>query len=394
MASIDVVNARVTIGGRDLLAGTTLHVADGEAVAVLGPSGCGKTTLLRAIAGLVPLSGGVIAYDRTDAADLQPGARGVGMVFQDYALYPHMQSKGILGFYYQLRGRDAEVGDRVKGVCEVMGPDFEGLLERKPKELSGGQRQRVAIGRCIIREPRVFLFDEPLSALDARLRSQTRVEIKRLLRRFGVTAIYVSHDQVEAMAIGDRIAIMREGRIEQAGPALEVHARPRNTFVATFLGTPPMSLVAGIVQDGAVRLVGPGSEPDAGTPAPLADLLPEGKPEVARVPLAIRPSPPIGTAVILGWRPDAVRLAGAGEACLVARVMAIEPVVADRQVALTCATVVSGRDGAPATVSIRARARADAGVATGDRVRLAFDAEATHAFDAAGERLVAVLYSA
>jgi ABC-type sugar transport system ATPase subunit len=315
------------------------------------------------------------------------------MVFQNYALYPHMQSHGILGFYYRLRGLDAEVGDRVRGVCEVMGADFAGLLNRKPSQLSGGQRQRVAIGRCIIREPRVFLFDEPLSALDARLRAQTRVEIRRLLRRFEVTAMYVSHDQTEAMAIGNRIAVMRAGRIVQVGSSRDLHNRPRNTFVATFLGTPAMCLADAVVEDGMIRLVGPTPDPDGAAPAPLGDVLIDGSVEVVRLPVVLQPSPTVGTPIVLGWRADAVRLDGLESSGPWAYVMAIEPVVADRQVVVTAAMVVAGRDGQPATITVRARAGTDAGVRVGERVRLHFDVEATHAFDTKGDRIVSVLYS-
>ena len=393
MASIDIDDVRVTVGGRDLLDGATLHVGDGESVAVLGPSGCGKTTLLRAVAGLQPVASGAVSYDGVDTTHLEPAERGVGMVFQNYALYPHMQSQGILGFFYRLRGRDAEVGDRVQGVCEIMGADFADLLGRKPSQLSGGQRQRVAIGRCIIREPRLFLFDEPLSALDARLRTQTRVEIKRLLRRFGVTALYVCHDQVEAMAIGERIAVMRAGRFEQVGAARDLHARPRNTFVATFLGSPPMCLAGGVIERDAIRLVGPAPDPDGAAPAPLGDVAVSGAPDVVRLPITMQPSPAPGTPVVLGWRADAVSLAGPESSGVWAEVMAIEPVVADRQVMVTTAVVVAGVDGRPANFLVRARAAADSGVRVGERVRLTFDIEATHAFDVNGERVVAVLYS-
>jgi ABC-type sugar transport system ATPase subunit len=393
LASIDIDDVRVTIDGRDLLDGATLHVGDGESVAILGPSGCGKTTLLRAVAGLQPVSSGTVSYDGVESTHLDPSARGVGMVFQNYALYPHMQSQGILGFYYRLRGRSAEVGDRVHGVCEIMGADFADLLLKKPSQLSGGQRQRVAIGRCIIREPRLFLFDEPLSALDARLRTQTRVEIKRLLRRFGVTALYVSHDQLEAMAIGDRIAVMRAGRIVQVGQTRDLHDRPRNTFVATFLGSPPMCLVSGVIEAGAIRLVGPAPDPDGAAPAPLGDVAISGAPAEVRLPFLMQPSPALGTTVVLGWRADAVALSGPEASGLWAEVMAVEPVVADRQVMVTTAVVVAGLDGRPASFTIRARATADSGVRVGGRVRITFNVQATHAFQANGERAVAVVYS-
>ena len=393
LASIDLDDVRVTVGGNNLLDGATLHVGNGEAVAVLGPSGCGKTTLLRAVAGLQSVSSGTVAYDGVDSTQLEASARGVGMVFQNYALYPHMQSQGILGFYYRIRGRDVEVGDRIQGVCDIMGADFAGLLDRKPSQLSGGQRQRVAIGRCIIREPRVFLFDEPLSALDARLRTQTRVEIKRLLRRFEVTAMYVSHDQTEAMAIGDRIAVMRAGKIVQVGPSRDLHARPRNTFVATFLGTPPMCLVDAVVEDGSIRVVGPATDPDGAVPAPLGDVAIERPADVMRLPISLQPSPPIGTSLVLGWRADAVRIEGGEGSGPVAQVMAIEPVVADRQVLVTTAIVVAGLNGRPSPIMVRARAGADLGVRLGERVRLHFDVQETHAFDPTGDRVVAVLYS-
>ena len=400
MASIDVIGAEVFLEGHAALAGLSLNIADGEAVAILGPSGCGKTTLLRAIAGLQPLHGGSIAYDGVDVTQTEPAERGVGMVFQNYALYPHMQSQGILGFYYKLRGLDAEVGDRVKGVCDVMGADFEGLLKRKPGELSGGQQQRVAIGRCIIREPRVFLFDEPLSNLDARLRAQTRVEIKRLLRRFGVTAVYVSHDQTEATAIGDRIAVMRDGKIEQIGRYRDLHAHPLNTFVATFLGTPPMSLIRGVIEDGFIRLTGPGSEPDATAPAPLEDepwrgagrtSVPAG---IVRVPFGVRPELHMGTGIILGWRPEAARLVPAGDGAVPAWIVATEPVVADRQILVTCGVAMTNELGTDVSVVVRARAPATADLNQGDRVHLGFDPDEAHVFDSDGTRRTAVVYSA
>jgi ABC-type sugar transport system ATPase subunit len=274
-----------------------------------------------------------------------------------------------------------------------MGADFEGLLGRKPSQLSGGQRQRVAIGRCIIREPRVFLFDEPLSSLDARLRTQTRVEIKRLLRRFGVTAMYVSHDQVEAMAIGDRIAVMRAGKFVQVGAARDLYARPRNTFVATFFGTPPMCLASAIVEAKAIRLVGPADDPDSAAPAPLGDVGIIGTPEEVRLPVTLQPSPAPGTPIVLGWRADAVQVAGPESEGPWAQVISVEPVVADRQVMVTATVAVIGLDGCPTAFTVRARAGADARVTVGERVRLSFNTEATHAFDIDGNRVVAVLYS-
>ena len=172
---------------------------------------------------------------------LEPAQRRVGLVFQNYALYPHMRAYDNVGFFFKLRGREAEVDERVRRVAQVLGVEFRHLMGRMPGHLSGGEQQRVAVGRCIVRNPRVFLFDEPLSNLDAQLRGRTRVEIKRLLRRFGITAVYVTHDQIEAMALGDRIAIMRAGRVEQVGTTAEVMAAPVNRFVAGFFGVPPMN---------------------------------------------------------------------------------------------------------------------------------------------------------
>ncbi len=231
-----------------------LTLADGETLAVLGPSGCGKTTLLRVIAGLeVPTSGGVL-FDGELVDHLEPAQRRVGLVFQNYALYPHMRSYDNVGFFFKLRGREAEVDARVQRVAQVLGVEFRHLLGRMPGHLSGGEQQRVAVGRCIIRDPRVFLFDEPLANLDAQLRGRTRVEIKRLLRRFGVTAVYVTHDQIEAMALGDRIAIMRAGRVEQVGTAGQIIAAPVNRFVAGFFGMPPMNLLDGVAGSSGVQV--------------------------------------------------------------------------------------------------------------------------------------------
>ena len=227
-----------------------LTVPDGRTMAVLGPSGCGKSTLLRVIAGLEADYDGELLYDDQDMMDVPPRDRYIGMVFQNYALYPHFEGHGNLSFFFRLRkAPDAEAEERIRVTSEIMGIGFNALLQRKPGTLSGGQQQRVAIARAIVRRPRVFLFDEPLSNLDAKLRSQTRVEIKRLLRRFSITALYVTHDQTEAMALGDLVAVMRAGRIEQVGPFEEVRRRPANTFVAGFLGIPPMSLLHDAVVD-------------------------------------------------------------------------------------------------------------------------------------------------
>src|SRR5262249_21239448 len=222
-----------------------LEIAHGETMGILGPSGCGKTTLLRAIAGLTPIESGVIAYDDQNMAEIQPGERGIGIVFQNYALYPMMNSRENVGFFFRIHKRDEEIPERIREVSRVMGIGFHELLDKRPAWLSGGQRQRVALARCIARDPRLFLFDEPLSNLDAKLRVQTRAELKRLIVRYKTTGVYVTHDQVEALSLCDRLAIMNRGRIEQVGTARYLLEHPLSTMVATFLGMPPMNLFEG-----------------------------------------------------------------------------------------------------------------------------------------------------
>jgi ABC-type sugar transport system ATPase subunit len=231
-----------------------LTVPDGETLAIVGPSGCGKSTLLRIVAGLDPGFTGRVLYDDQDMREVPPRDRYIGMVFQNYALYPHFEGHGNLSFFFRLHRRtDEETEERIRATSEIMGIGFDELLKRRPGTLSGGQQQRVAIGRAIVRDPVLFLFDEPLSNLDAKLRVQTRIEIKRLLRRFQITAIYVTHDQVEAITLGDRIAVMREGQIEQVGTYQELMDRPATAFVAGFVGQPPMNLFAGgTVREGRV----------------------------------------------------------------------------------------------------------------------------------------------
>ncbi|MGI5917156.1 MAG: ABC transporter ATP-binding protein [Anaerolineae bacterium] len=233
-----------------------LTIEDGETMAIVGPSGCGKSTLLRVVAGLEEVDEGQVYFDDVLMNDVPAKDRGVGMVFQSYALYPHMKGEGNLSFFFRVRKRpDEEMMERIRVTSEIMGIGFDQLLARKPGTLSGGQQQRVAIGRCIVRDPSLFLFDEPLSNLDAALRASTRVEIKRLLRRFHITAIYVTHDQTEAITLGDRIAVMRHGRIEQLGTYQEIVGRPVNSFVAGFLGLPPMNLLQGWQVANGDRLV-------------------------------------------------------------------------------------------------------------------------------------------
>jgi len=265
-----------------------LTVPDGETLAVVGPSGCGKSTLLRVVAGLDSEYSGQVFYDDQEMTNLPPKDRYIGMVFQNYALYPHFEGHGNLSFFFRLRKiSDAETEERIRITSEIMGIGFNQLLYRKPGTLSGGQQQRVAIARAIVRNPRLFLFDEPLSNLDAKLRMNTRVEIKRLLQRFQITAMYVTHDQVEAMALGDQVAVMRAGRVEQLGPFHQIVQKPDNVFVAGFLGSPPMNLfTGGVVQDGEVAL--------PGFTVPLPDTL---RNQVQR-----------GQQITVGVRPEALRL--------------------------------------------------------------------------------------
>lgn len=223
----------------------SLTIRDGETMSVVGPSGCGKTTLLKVIAGLAKPDSGDVLYDATSIYDIPIAERGIGMVFQEYALYPHLESRENIGFYDMIRHQPERIPERIRTIVEVMGVRIEHLLDRKPPTLSGGEKQRVAIARCLARDPRVFLFDEPLSNLDAKLRVDTRVQIKRLLRHYQITSVYVTHDQTEAIALGDRIAIMRAGAIEQVGTYAQLYDRPVNAFVAQFFGQPPMNLFPG-----------------------------------------------------------------------------------------------------------------------------------------------------
>ena len=221
-----------------------LVIPDGKFTVLVGPSGCGKTTLLRLIAGLEDVDEGRLLIDGVDMAHTAPVARGLAMVFQSYALYPHMSVRANLGFALMVKGTPkAEIAERVERVAKML--DLEKLLDRKPAALSGGQRQRVAIGRALVREPKAFLFDEPLSNLDASLRTQMRFEIRRLQQELGITAVYVTHDQGEAMTMADNIVVLRAGRIEQVGAPLEVYRRPANRFVAGFIGSPQMNFLTG-----------------------------------------------------------------------------------------------------------------------------------------------------
>jgi multiple sugar transport system ATP-binding protein len=241
---MDIVNVGKAYGGLTVIHGVSVEIPDGEFVVLVGPSGCGKSTLLRMVAGLEPISFGDIRIDGRVVNDLPPKDRDIAMVFQSYALYPHKTVADNMGFALKMRGESrANIETQVRKAAEIL--DLVPYLARYPRQLSGGQRQRVAMGRAIVRDPKVFLFDEPLSNLDAKLRVQMRAEIKELQRRLATTMIYVTHDQVEAMTMADRIVVLRDGRVEQIGSPLTLYDRPANIFVAGFIGSPSMNLIKG-----------------------------------------------------------------------------------------------------------------------------------------------------
>src|SRR5204863_9613800 len=247
MAEIEFIHVSKSYGDTPAVRDLNLKVGEGEFVVLVGPSGCGKTTALRMVAGLEEISDGEIRIGETVVNDVDSRWRDVAMVFQNYALYPHMTVFDNIAFGLRVRRvPKREINRRVEDIGRVLG--LAELLDRKPRQLSGGQRQRVAMGRAIVREPSVFLMDEPLSNLDARLRVQMRAEVSRIQHELGATTIYVTHDQVEAMTMGDRVAVMRNGVLQQTGPPQEVYDRPRNLFVASFIGSPPMNLLQARVE--------------------------------------------------------------------------------------------------------------------------------------------------
>ncbi|WP_049731105.1 sn-glycerol-3-phosphate import ATP-binding protein UgpC [Rhizobium ecuadorense] len=242
MATINIIDVKKNYGAVPAVKGINLSVADGELIVLVGPSGCGKSTLLRMVAGLETISEGDVEIAGRNVNKAEPADRDIAMVFQNYALYPHMTVRGNLEYGLKNRGTErAEINRRVAEAAEIL--EIGPMLDRKPRELSGGQRQRVAMGRAIVREPAAFLFDEPLSNLDAKLRVQMRVEIRRLQRRLKTTSIYVTHDQLEAMTLADRLVVMNGGLVEQVGTPVAVYDRPASLFVAGFIGSPPMNLV-------------------------------------------------------------------------------------------------------------------------------------------------------
>ena len=311
MASVSLRNVRkVYPGGAVGVDGVDLEIRDGEFVVLVGPSGCGKSTTLRMIAGLEEISSGEIEIGGRVVNEVLPKDRDIAMVFQNYALYPHMTVRENLAFGLKLRKvpKD-EIARRIAEAAAVLG--IEPYLDRRPKALSGGQRQRVAVGRAIVRNPAVFLFDEPLSNLDAKMRAQMRVEIKRLHARLGATMVYVTHDQTEAMTMGDRIVVMEGGRIRQAGAPLEVYAHPEDRFVAGFIGTPPMNFLEGRVERGAggapVFRFGTAALPlPAGWPA-----LPDGPATLGVRPEAVAPAPDGAAGALLDAEVDVVEPMGA-----------------------------------------------------------------------------------
>ncbi|OLP59688.1 ABC transporter ATP-binding protein [Xaviernesmea oryzae] len=242
MSAVEIQNLRKSFGSVDVLHNIDVTVKDGEFCVLVGPSGCGKSTLLRTIAGLEQASGGTIAIGGADVTHVAAARRGIAMVFQSYALYPHMTVRDNIGFSLKIAGvAKQEATRRVDAVAQML--RLEPLMDRRPRQLSGGQRQRVAIGRAIVREPKVLLFDEPLSNLDAELRAEMRVELARLHQRLKATIIYVTHDQVEAMTLADKIVVLRGGRVEQIGAPMELYHSPANRFVAGFIGSPPMNFL-------------------------------------------------------------------------------------------------------------------------------------------------------
>ncbi|MDY7093976.1 MAG: sn-glycerol-3-phosphate ABC transporter ATP-binding protein UgpC [Acidobacteriota bacterium] len=257
MASVTLEHVSKSYGPVQVIADLNLEIRDEEFMVLVGPSGCGKSTALRMVAGLEEITGGTISIGDRVVNDVRPKDRDIAMVFQSYALYPHMSVRENLQFGLKIRKMPAEeIRQRVEEAAEILG--LTGLLDRKPRQLSGGQRQRVAVGRAIVRKPRVFLFDEPLSNLDAKLRVQMRAEITKLQRRLKTTTIYVTHDQVEAMTMGHRVAVLKDGDLQQVGTPLELYDQPSNVFVAQFIGTPPMNFFSATLGDGGKTLQGPG----------------------------------------------------------------------------------------------------------------------------------------
>ncbi|MGH7071188.1 MAG: ABC transporter ATP-binding protein [Acetobacteraceae bacterium] len=344
MPEVSIRGVRKSFAGLEVIHGVNVEIEDGAFVVLVGPSGCGKTTLLRMIAGLENISGGEIAIDGQVINRLPPKARDIAMVFQNYALYPHMTVRDNMSFSLRLAKAPAEVIEhRVARAAEILG--LADYLGRYPRQLSGGQRQRVAMGRAIVRDPKVFLFDEPLSNLDAKLRVQMRAEIKELHQRLKTTTVYVTHDQIEAMTMADKIVVMRGGHVEQIGDPLTLYDRPANLFVAGFIGSPAMNLLAGTV------------EPD-GFRAENGALWPLSRKLADRL---------MGRRAVYGVRPEHLALAGNG---LDLEVQVVEPTGSETQVI----GQVSSR---PVVCVLRERIAAR----PGETIRVSVDPANVHLFD-------------
>jgi len=353
MASVVIHDVRKSFGLTPVIHGVNIAIEDGEFVVLVGPSGCGKSTLLRMIAGLENITGGEIRIGERVVNHLPPKARDVAMVFQNYALYPHMTVAANMAFSMKLRGAPkGETELRVKRAAEILG--LTELLERFPRQLSGGQRQRVAMGRAIVRDPQVFLFDEPLSNLDAKLRVQMRTEIKELHQRLKTTTVYVTHDQIEAMTMADKIVVMHGGRVEQIGAPLDLYDRPQNQFVAGFIGSPAMNFLQGLIRaNGRLAFEGPGG---------------------TQLPLAAAPSGSNGRPAVYGVRPEHFTLADDGAE---ATIQVVEPTGSEIQ-------IVAAMGGTEIVAAFRERHP----FKPGETIRLKPDPRLVHLFDAqSGQRL-------
>ncbi len=340
-----------------------LTVETGEFMVLVGPSGCGKSTTLRMVAGLEEISAGTIAIDGKVVNNIPPKERDIAMVFQNYALYPHMTVYENMAFGLKLRKfPKAAIEARVREAAAMLG--LEHLLDRRPKALSGGQRQRVAVGRAIVRKPKVFLFDEPLSNLDAKMRVSTRTEISKLHARLGATMIYVTHDQVEAMTMGDRICVMKDGRIMQVAAPLELYHNPANMFVAGFIGSPPMNFFRGTLQR-------------AGQALTFVETNAKGAPVTIALSaeLAAKASAQVDRPIVFGIRPEDIHPAADGAAAqATARIDLVEPMGAETYLYLD--------SGATTFIS---RARSSESFSAGDKLPLTFDLSRAHLFDATTE---------
>jgi len=352
MASVSFNDVKKEFGKTKVLHGISLDIADGEFMVLVGPSGCGKSTLLRMLAGLEEITFGSIAIDARVVNELDSKDRDIAMVFQSYALYPHMTVGENMGFSLKLRNdRKDLIEKRVSDAAKIL--NLQSYLHRYPRELSGGQRQRVAMGRAIVRDPKVFLFDEPLSNLDAKLRVAMRAEIKALHQRLKTTTVYVTHDQVEAMTMADRIAVMNEGRIEQLGAPLELYDRPNNLFVAQFIGSPAMNVIDGVLRKSSACVEALGH----------------------RWPIGAVSGGTEGQAVKYGVRPEHVAIGAQGS--ISAEVVVVEPMGAETELVVKVAD---------ATFVITTHGRSDA--KPGQAIALAPEAASVHLFDAAsGQRL-------